>query len=140
MWMTQLLQLPSTTRLLATNHHVTLNNLLAWTNANHVTLNYKKTIVMHFDFASSPTQPPALTKGDHTLDVVHAAKICGVTLDDRLWDQHVSTIVTSASFRLYMLRRLKSLGVPPSELITIYKTFILPKLTSPAWSSSLNAT
>ena len=41
-----------------------------------------------------------------------------------------------------MLRRLKSLGVPPSELTNIYKSFILPKLTyaSPSWSSSLNTT
>ena len=38
-----------------------------------------------------------------------------------------------------MLRRLKSLGLPPTELVNLYKTFILPKLTyaSPAWSSSL---
>ncbi|XP_069996636.1 uncharacterized protein [Penaeus vannamei] len=84
---------------------VTFNNLLAWTKANHVTLNHKKTVVMHFAFA--------LTTGDHTLDVVRAAKIPGVTLDDRLtWEQHVSTIVTSASLRLYMLRRLKTLGCP----------------------------
>ena len=41
-----------------------------------------------------------------------------------------------------MLRRLKSFGLPSKELINIYKTFILPKLTyaSPAWSSSLNLT
>ncbi|ROT81040.1 hypothetical protein C7M84_000199 [Penaeus vannamei] len=65
-------------------------------------------------------------------------KILGIT---HSWDQHVSTIVTSASFRLYMLRHLKTLGVPPSELITIYKTFILPRLTyaSPDWSFSLDA-
>ena len=38
-----------------------------------------------------------------------------------------------------MLRRLKSFGVPAIELVNLYKTFILPKLTyaSPAWSSSL---
>lgn len=95
-------------------------------------------MVIHFDFAASPTQSPTLTIGNHSLDVVHAAKILGIT---HSWDQHVSTIVTSASFRLYMLRHLKTLGVPPSELITIYKTFILPRLTyaSPDWSFSLDA-
>ena len=38
-----------------------------------------------------------------------------------------------------MLRRLKSFGLPGTELVNLYKTFILPKLTyaSPAWSSSL---
>ena len=38
-----------------------------------------------------------------------------------------------------MLRRLKSFGLPGNELVNLYKTFILPKLTyaSPAWSSRL---
>ena len=41
-----------------------------------------------------------------------------------------------------MLRRLKTFGMPTLELISIYKTFILPKLTyaSPAWSYSLTTT
>ena len=120
-----------------------LSNLLTWTNTNHVTLNSRKTVVMHFDLATTPTQPPALTIGDHILEVVKSAKILGVIIDDKLnWDLHVSTIVSSTSFRLYMLRRLKSLGVPTPELSNIFKTFILPKLTyaSPAWSSSLNNT
>ena len=38
-----------------------------------------------------------------------------------------------------MLRRLRSLGLPPIELVNLYKTFILPKLTysAPVWSPGL---
>ena len=41
-----------------------------------------------------------------------------------------------------MLRTLKSYGMPPGELMNIYKMFILPKLSyaSPVWSSSLTIT
>ena len=70
-------------------------------------------------------------------------KLLGVTIDNKLaWDQHISTIIRSSSYRLFMLRRLKTLGLPQTELCNIFKTFILPKLTyaSPAWSSSLNTT
>ena len=121
----------------------TLDNLLTWTTTNHATLNSKKTVVMQFDLATTPTQPPALTIGEHTLEVVQSARILGVVIDNKLsWDRHVSSTISATSFRLHMLRRLKSLGVPKPELTNIYKTFILPKLTyaSPAWSSSINNT
>ena len=121
----------------------TLNNLLAWTNTNHVTINQRKTVVMHFDLATTPTPTPALTLDNHTLDVVTTTKLLGVIIDDKLsWGDHVSAVIKSASYRLYMLRRLKSLGLPTAELCNIFKLFILPKLTyaSPAWSSSLSQT
>ena len=62
-------------------------------------------------------------------------------MDDKLnWKQHVTNTIRSASYKIYMLRRLKSLGTPVDELKEIYISFILPKLmyVSPAWSSCLN--
>ena len=54
----------------------------------------------------------------------------------------MASVVRAASYRLYMLRRLRSLGTPANELKGVYTSFILPKLVSasPAWSSSLNTT
>ena len=75
--------------------------------------------------------------------VAQTTKLLGVVIDHKLnWNDHVSATVKAASYRLYMLRRLKSLGVPATELRNLYRTFILPKLTyaSPAWSSSLTVT
>ena len=121
----------------------TLNNLIAWTNTNHVTINHKKTVVMHFNLATTPTPAPALTLDTHTLDVVTTTKLLGVIIDDKLsWGDHVSAVIKSSSYRLYMLRRLKSFGLPTTELCNIYNLFILPKLTyaSPAFSSSLSLT
>lgn len=120
-----------------------LDNLLTWTTTNNVTINYQKSVTMLFDFSTTPTPTPTLTLGDTTLNLVRSTKLLGVTLDDKLsWDLHVNSVVSSASYRLHMLRRLKSLGVPVPELATTLKMFILPKLTyaSPAWSPCLTAT
>ncbi|XP_063852301.1 uncharacterized protein LOC135095411 isoform X1 [Scylla paramamosain] len=90
-----------------------------------------------------PGPPPQLTVGPHPLQVVQCAKLLGVTVDDQLtWKQHVASTVRSATYRLYMLCRLRSLGTPTDELRGVYLTFILPKLVYafPAWSSSLTHT
>ncbi|MPC98227.1 hypothetical protein E2C01_093586 [Portunus trituberculatus] len=79
--------------------------------------------------------PPQLTVGPLRLQVVQLASLLRVTVYNQLtWKQHVTTTVRSVAYRLYMLCRLKSLGM--------YLSFILPKLMyiSPAWSSSLSST
>ncbi|MCP5014880.1 MAG: hypothetical protein GY938_06290, partial [Ketobacter sp.] len=121
----------------------TLDTLQTWTVDNNVTINHTKSVVMHFNTAKKQVQPPSVSIGPHPLHVVQSVKLLGITLDDKLnWKKHVSTTVKAASYRLYMLRRLRTLGTPTTELRSIYNTFILPKLmyASPAWSSSINVT
>ncbi|MCP4985945.1 MAG: reverse transcriptase family protein [Colwellia sp.] len=121
----------------------TLDTLKRWTEKNEVAINHNKTVVMHFCTSPRAVTPPQLSVGVHPLQVVHSTKLLGVTLDDQLnWKQHVGNIVRTASYKLYMLRRLRSLGTPGRELCTVYTTFILPTLTyaSPVWSSSLTGT
>lgn len=120
-----------------------LHSLQTWTLHNKVTVNDTKTTVMHINTSSVPVAPPAVTINDTPLQVVQSAKILGVTIDNKLsWKDHVNQLVRSATYKLYLLRRLKTLGTPERELASVYATFILPKLTyaSPAWSSSLNVT
>ncbi|MPC37483.1 hypothetical protein E2C01_030964 [Portunus trituberculatus] len=67
-----------------------------------------------------PSSPPSGSR---------SAKLLDVTVDDQLtWKQHVTTTVRLAAYRLYMLRRLKSLGIPTDELKGIFLTFIQPRL------------
>ena len=118
-----------------------LESLHEWTLANSTQVNPNKTVTMLFTVAKkNPPPPPALTLNNHILSTVTSFKLLGVTIQkDLRWDLHVSNVVKSASFRLYMLRRLRSLGLPPIELVNLYKTFILPKLTycAPVWSPGL---
>ena len=121
----------------------TLDHLHEWTEANNMTINHSKTVVMHICTSTSAVPPPQLSVGTNILQVVPTAKLLGVTVDDKLtWKQHVSAIVRAASYKIYMLRRLKSLGAPADELKVVYITFILPTLmyASPAWSSSITLT
>ncbi|MPC80310.1 hypothetical protein E2C01_074887 [Portunus trituberculatus] len=98
---------------------------------------------MHICTSSAAVPPPQLSLGPHPLQVLRSAKMLGVTVNDQLtWKLHVTATVKSAAYRLYMLRRLKSLGTPADELKGIYITCILPKLmyASTVWSSSLTCT
>lgn len=81
---------------------------------------------------------PTVPLDPDTLQEMKTTKLLGVTIDDELtWKTHVTTVTKTAIFRLYLLRRVKSMG----EILCIYKIFILPKLTyaSSAWSPSLAA-
>ena len=120
-----------------------LNKLLPWTTDNKVTINHNKTVVIHFNTATTYVQAPTVSLNDNPLQVVQSAKLLGITIDSKLdWNEHVNNTVTAASFRLYMLRQLKLLGAPSPDSCTIFKSFILPKLiyASPAWASLPNIT
>ncbi|MPC67274.1 hypothetical protein E2C01_061447 [Portunus trituberculatus] len=84
---------------------------------------------MHVCTPSAAVPSPQLSLGPHPLQVFRSAKLLGVTVDDQLtWKLHVTATVRSAAYRLYMLRRLKSLDTPTDELKGTYITFILPRL------------
>ena len=120
-----------------------LDTLHKWTTDNHVTINTTKSTIMHINTSTTPVQPPQTSIGTSSLQVVQSAKLLGVTLDHKLtWKDHVASLTRAATYKLYLLRRLRSLGTPAAELASVYTHFILPKLTyaSPAWSSSLTAT
>ncbi|MPC78037.1 hypothetical protein E2C01_072510 [Portunus trituberculatus] len=120
----------------------TLEQLQSWTAESRKTINYTETLVMHVCISPVAVPHPQLTLSPHLLQVVRSAKLLGVTVDDQLtWKQHVTTTVRSADYRLYMLRRLKSLGIPADELEGVYLTLVLPRLmyASLAWSSSLTS-
>ncbi|XP_050713416.1 uncharacterized protein LOC126996704 [Eriocheir sinensis] len=116
-----------------------LDNLKAWTVDNSATMNHTKSMMMHVCTSKRDVPPPLLSIGSHHLQVVQFTKLLGITVDNQL---HVSNAVRAASYKQYMLRRLRTLGAPAAELCSIYSSFILPKLmyASPAWSSSLTLT
>ena len=121
----------------------TLDRLHAWTVQNKVTINHNKTVVMHFHTSGDDLAPPQLTIDGLPLQVVQTTKLLGITIDSKLtWKDNTTNIVRAASYKLYMLRRLRSLGARSEDLLTIYTSFILPKLmyASPAWASSLTIT
>ena len=76
-----------------------------------------------------------------SLQHVPSFKLLGVTIQSDLkWDQQVKRIITDASRWLFILSRLKKNGVATKDLVSIYKTYILPVLEFGAvvWSSSIS--
>ncbi|XP_076035374.1 uncharacterized protein LOC143021651 [Oratosquilla oratoria] len=118
-----------------------LNNLKTWTENSNVTVNHRKTVVMHVCTSKQAVPPPQLSLGTHSLQVVQSTKPLGIILDNHLnWNQHIDKIIRTASYKLYMLHRLRSLCIPSPDLEGVYTTLVLPTLVyaSPACSSSLN--
>jgi len=66
----------------------------------------------------------------------------GVVINDRLTAaDYVSTILSSCSSMMYVLRVLRDHGMRPSSLHDVYRTTVLAKILycSPAWSCLTNA-
>ncbi|XP_076068397.1 uncharacterized protein LOC143040843 [Oratosquilla oratoria] len=101
----------------------TLDKLQAWATDNYVTTKSTKTVTMHFCTSKKDVLAPNVTISTQPLQVVKSTKLLGVTNDDQLdWKQHVTNTVRATSYRLYMLRSLRSLGTPEKELKNIYST------------------
>ena len=87
-------------------------------------------------------QPPAqpLFVNNLPLEAVNTIKLLGVNLtSDLKWTTHIRHISSKASKRLYALRILRRSGVQPSDLRTVYCSFIRPVLeyACPVWHTSL---
>ena len=63
--------------------------------------------------------------GSHQIERVTTYKLLGVIISDDLkWNSHLDYVITKASKRLYTLRILKRAGVPPHNIIGVYKCTI----------------
>ncbi len=107
-------------------------------------LNAKKTQLIIIDFTKSKqSQNWQFTLDNSPVEIVSSARLLGVIINDQLtWNDHVDSIVTKASCRLWMLRSLKNLGFSAHELTTLFKSSVIPILeyASPVWGSGLTAT
>ncbi len=71
---------------------------------------------------------------------MQSARLLGVIINNQLnWDDHVNSIVTKASSRLWILRSIRQFGFTTKELTLIYKSSIVPILeyASPVWGYAI---
>ena len=60
----------------------------------------------------------------------HVAKLLGVFLSANLsFDEHVNFVLTLCSQRIYLLKLLRSQGLPPKQLHTVFTALILSHIT-----------
>ena len=84
---------------------------------------------MQMSFFRNPPEPPIFAINNVQLEAVSSVKLLGIVIQNDLkWDQQVQRAINNASRRLYILSKLRRNGVKAKELISIYKSYILPTL------------
>ena len=120
-----------------------LANLENYANKNEMKLNSDKTKVMLFNVSKqNDFMPEVRVKDDkQNIEVVEEFKLLGVQItSDLRWDANTNAITKKAFKRLWMLRRLKNLGLKTSSLVKIYTTQIrsLLEYGAVSWHSMLS--
>ena len=95
---------------------------------------------MNVDFSRNSPVMPIVTIDDHDLCITAHIKVLGVIIQSDLkWDKNVDSIVKHAKTEIHVLRVFRSYGLPHSDPITLYKSFIRPLMeyAAPAWNGAL---
>ena len=117
-----------------------LDDINKWATDNDMTINAKKSKVLHVSF-SQPKYTNDFTLGGNTLEKCESAKLLGVTLDRNLtFSDHVKDVCSRLASKLYGMRVLKRLGRNSEGLKTYYIANIRSVLTyaSPVWASLIS--
>ena len=108
---------------------------------NKLAINSKKCYVMLFTRSRTFAFPPEFSIGDiPDLQVKKTLRILGVQVQDDLgWQAQVDEMVRKASNTIWILRRMKSLGVDQKTLVEYWKSEgrVHLELAVPVWHSGL---
>ena len=84
-------------------------------------INQKKSKIMLFNTSTKNDFQPNLSICNEKLEVVKQMKLLGVVItDDLRWHKNTEVLVKKASSRLWVIRRLKKLGVSKETLVDLY--------------------
>ena len=118
-----------------------LDELIQYTEEKQMVLNESKTHAILFNKAKMYDFEPTLTIGNSDqLKVVDEITLLGVKIrSDLSWNSNTTYMCQRAYTRLWILRRLKALGVSQSVLLDVYAKQIrcIAEYASPVWSGNL---
>ena len=103
-------------------------------------INYGKTKEMLIGAIKNDTIPYLINSNTEAIERVTVFKLLGLTVDNSLkWNNHVNSICSKASSRLYFLKQLRRSSVSVDDLLYFYCTVVRPILeyACPVWHSSL---
>ena len=112
-----------------------------WSDSNSMLLNAEKTVVMNTSLSSKKTYDDDIFSNGTVLSPVDHTKLLGVVIDSKLsFNQHIEFLVSKSNSRLFLMRKLKTLGLNATGLKTFYETNIRSLLVygSPAWYTLLS--
>ena len=117
-----------------------LDRLCNYADENQMRLNNDKTKVMLFNPAKQWDFMPEIVVGGRNLEVVEVYKLVGVQISSNLkWDENTEYITKKAYSRLWMIKRLKNLGLSTASLLEVFKMQIrsLLEFGAVVWHSML---
>ena len=118
-----------------------LNQLCSYADENQMQLNKDKTKVMLFNPLKQWDFMPEIEVGGQNLEVVEVYKLVGVQISSNLkWNENTDYITKKAYSRLWMIKRLKNLGLNTASLLEVYKMQIrsLLEFGAVVWHSMLS--
>ena len=118
---------------------VYFNNVVEWSRANLMNINYKKTKEMLLGAVNSNEISQLIVDGN-TIARVSVYKLLGVHVECHLkWSSHVDYICAKASSRLFFLKQLKTCSTSIADMLHFYIAVIRPVLeyACPVWHTSI---
>ena len=102
-----------------------LNLLMDWFNANKLSLNLQKTVLMHF---WSKNKKPTLQVNGYKIPTVTHTKFLGVWVDDELtWNKHVRHTINKIQNNQRLMQQGKNI-LDRTNLTKIYYTHVYSHL------------
>jgi len=118
-----------------------LKNIENYTVNNLMKVNKKKTNIMLFNRSKKYDFLPTISFSDgEPLEVINETKLLGVVIQSNLsWTANTIYLVKRAMSRMWLLRRMKLLGLEPNFILDYYLKEIRPVVEHgvPVWHSGL---
>ena len=117
-----------------------LSEFEQWCKESYMRLNPLKCKLLRVAFTRRQLPPAQVQLQELVIPDCQQVKLLGIIIrSDLKWDDHVSHITSNASRKLYLIRLLKRFGMPTSDLITLFTSYIRPILEycCIVWHSSL---
>ncbi|TWW75377.1 putative RNA-directed DNA polymerase from transposon BS [Takifugu flavidus] len=105
--------------------------LVSWCGHNNLQLNAQKTVEMIVDFRKVTAPLPPLALMDTPITIMDSFRFLGTTITrDLKWEPTISSLIKKAQQRMFFLRKLRKLKLPPRMLAQFYTAIIESILTS----------
>ena len=99
----------------------TILQVSEWSKENKFQLSPTKCKEPQVNFTKTPCKEKPILVKDKCFEIVNSPKVLGVTItDDLKWNNHVDSIVSKASKRLYLVKQLKRADVNTRSLVQFY--------------------
>ena len=118
------------------------DNLVAWTEENHMRVNETKTkeMLIYFGTKYNPSEVPHIYINSKEIERVESFKLLGVVFrSDLSWEENIDYMLKKVAKRMYCMHYLARARVKDTDIITIYCSIIRSVLeyACPVWHPGL---